>query len=374
MGERVPLKNCGRKPDIAAGPKSADFGSHRFRDTIGRGERTETRKDCIMQRRDFITLLSGAAASWPFAARAQQSAGMRAIGFLGSGSPEAYPTLLAAYRKGLAEAGYVEGRNVATEYRWAEGKFDRLPELASDLVRRSVSAIATTGTTSALAAKAATAIIPIVFLGGDDPVKFGLVASLSRPGGNATGLNLLTSEMTGKRLELARELLPAAGAIAVLVNPKSPEAEPQLRDVQTAARAIGQPIDILNASTERDVDDAFVTLVQRKNVALLVTNDAFFIDRSAQIVTLAAGHAIPAIYDRRAYAAAGGLISYGTHYIDAFRQLGVYTARILNGTKPADLPVEQSTKFELVINIKTARTLGLDVPVKLISLADELIE
>jgi putative ABC transport system substrate-binding protein len=326
-----------------------------------------------MQRRDFITLLSGATASWPLAVRAQQPAVMR-IGFLSSGSPDAYTPLLAAYRNGLAEAGYVEGRNVATEYRWAEGKFDRLPALASDLVRRPVAVIATTGTTSALAAKAATATIPIVFLGGDDPVKFGLVASLNRPGGNATGLNLLTSEMTGKRLELARELVPAAGAVAVLVNLESPEAEPQLRDVQTAARAIGQPINILSASTERDVDAAFVTLVQQKNGAMLITNDAFFIDRSAQIIALAARHAIPTIYDRRAYAAAGGLISYGTHYIDAFRQLGVYTARILNGAKPADLPVEQSTKFELVINIKTAKTLGLDVPAKLIALADELIE
>ena len=206
--------------------------------------------------------------------------GMRAIGFLSSGSPDAYTPLLAAFRKGLAEAGYVEGRNVAIEFSWAEGKFDRLPALASDLVQRSVTVIATTGTTSALAAKAATATIPLVFLGGDDPVKFGLVASLNRPGGNATGLNLLTSEMTGKRLELARELVPAAAAVAVLINPKSPEAEPQLRDVQTAARAIGQPIHILNASTERDVDTAFATLVQQQDGALLVTNDAFFMTRS----------------------------------------------------------------------------------------------
>jgi putative ABC transport system substrate-binding protein len=210
-------------------------------------------------------------------------------------------------------------------------------------------------------------------LGADDPVKFGLVASLNRPGGNATGLNLLTSEMTGKRLELARELVPAVAAVAVLVNPKSPEAEPQLRDVQTAARTIGQSIHVLNASTEGDIDTAFAALEQQDG-ALLITNDAFFIDRIEQLVALSARHSVPTIYDRRAYASAGGLISYGTHYIDAFRQLGVYSARILNGAKPADLPVEQSTKFELVINLKTAKALGLNVPAKLLALADELIE
>jgi putative ABC transport system substrate-binding protein len=218
-----------------------------------------------MRRRKFITLLGGAAASWPLTVQAQQPAGIRLIGFLSSGTPDAYTPLLVAFRNGLAEAGYVEGRNVAIEYQWAEGKFDRLPALASDLVQRPVAVIATTGNTSALAAKAATATIPIVFLGGDDPVKFGLVASLNRPGGNATGLNLLTSELTGKRLELARELVPAAAAVAVLINPNSPEAEPQLRDVQRAARTIGQPIHILSASTERDVDTAFTTLVQQQD-------------------------------------------------------------------------------------------------------------
>ena len=299
---------------------------------------------------------------------------MPVIGVLSGGSPDAYTHLLTAFRQGLAETGYVEGQNAAIEFRWAKGQFDRLPALASDLVQRRVAVIATTGTTSALAAKAATATIPLVFMGADDPVKFGLVASLNRPGGNATGLNVLTSELTGKRLELARELVPAAAVVAVLINSKSPEAEPQLRDVQTAARAIGQQIHILNASTERDLDTAFATLVRQLDGALLVTNDAFFHDQREQLVQLAARHAVPTIYDRRAYAEAGGLISYGTHYVGAFRQLGIYTARILNGTKPADLPVEQSAKFELVVNLKTAKALGLEVPPTLLARADEVIE
>ena len=326
-----------------------------------------------MQRREFITLLGSAAAASPIAASAQQSA-MRVIGFLSSGGGHAYTHFLAAFRRGLAETGYVEGQNAAIEFRWAEGKFDRLPDLASDLVQRRVAVIVTTGTTSALAAKAATATIPIVFLGADDPVKFGLVASLNRPAGNATGLNVLTSELTGKRLGLLRELVPAATVVAVLINPRSPEAEPQLRDVQTAARAIGQQIHILNASTEGDVDTALASLVQQGDGALLVTNDAFFMDRSEQLVALAARHAVPTIYDRREYTTAGGLISYGTHYVSAYRQLGIYTAKILNGTKPADLPVEQSTRFELVINLKTARALGIMVATTLITISDELIE
>src|SRR5262245_21452734 len=327
-----------------------------------------------MKRREFITLLGGAAAAWPLTATAQQVAGIRVIGFLGAGFPHPYTHMLAAYRQGLAETGYVEGQNAAIEFRWAEGKFDRLPTLASDLVRRRVAVIVTTGTTSALAAKAATTSIPLVFLGAADPVKHGLVASLNRPGGNATGLNVLTSELTGKRLELARELVPAAGVVAVLVNPKSPEAEPQVRDVQASARAVGQQIDILTASSERDIDAAFATLVPRRHGVLLVTNDALFADQSALLVELAARHSVPTIYDRRQYAAAGGLISYGTHYIGAYRQLGIYTAKILNGARPADLPVEQATKFELIINLKTARALGLVIPPTLLARADEVIE
>jgi putative ABC transport system substrate-binding protein len=324
-----------------------------------------------VRRREFITLLAGAAAAWPLAARAQQPAGP-VIGFLTAGSPDS--SYMAAFRQGLAEGGYVEGRNVAIESRWAEGKFERLPALAADLVQRRVAVIVTGGTTSGLAAKAATATIPLVFLAADDPVRFGLVASLSRPGGNATGLNLLTSELTTKRLALVRELLPAAGIVAVLVNSRSPESEPQVRDLQAAARAVAQQIRILNAGNESEIDAAFAAIVSARDGGLLVTNDALFDGRRDQLVALAARHAVPTIYDRRAYAEAGGLMSYGTHYLDGYRLLGIYTTKILNGAKPADLPVEQSTKFELMINLKTAKTLGLTVPDKLLALADEVIE
>jgi putative ABC transport system substrate-binding protein len=333
-----------------------------------------------MMRRKLITLLGGtllggAAANRPLTVQAQQRPGTPVIGFLSGGSADAYAHLLAAFRKGLAETGYVEGRNVAIEYRWAEGSSDRLPALASDLVQRPVAVIATTGTGSALAAKAASATIPMVFLAADDPVKHGLVASLDRPGGNATGLKLSTSELelTGQQLELARELVGAAAVVAVLLSPFTPESEPLLRDVQTAARAIGQPIHILNATIVREIDAAFDSLVRQKDSALLITNNEFYMDRREQIIALAARHAVPTIYDQRAYAAAGGLISYGAGYTGAFRRLGVYTARILDGTKPADLPVEQST-FELVINLKTAKALGLDLPARLIARADEVIE
>jgi len=315
--------------------------------------------------REFITLIIGGAAAWPLAARAQQPA-MRAIGLLSARAPG--PSEVAALRQGLADSGYVEGRNVTIDYRWAEGQFDRLPALAADLIQHRVAVIIATGVTSAIAAKAATATIPLVFLAADDPVKFGLVASLSRPGGKATGVNLLTSELTTKRLALARELLPAAGTVAVLANRRSPEAQRQLSDLQAAAPVMGQPLRILNASSGSEIDAAFAAVVSQRDAALLVTNDPLVISRVDQLVGLAARHAVPTIYDRRAYTVAGGLISYGTDYFDGYRKLGIYASKILNGAKPADLPVEQSTKFELVINVKTAKALRLDIPPKLLAL------
>ena len=322
-------------------------------------------------RREFVTLLGGTAAAWSLAARAQQSA-RTPIGLLSARSPA--PSEVAALSGGLAEGGYVEGRNIATEYRWAEGRFDRLPAMAAELVQRRVAVIIATGVTSAIVAKSATATIPLVFLAGDDPVKFGLVASLSRPGGNATGLNLLTSELTTKRLELAREFMPAIATIAVLVNLRSPEAEPQLQDLQAAARALGKQVRVVNASTEPEIDAAFAAFANQRDIALLVTNDPLFTGRRDQLIALAARHAVPTIYDRRSYTAAGGLVSYGTDYLDGYRKLGIYAAKVLNGAKPADLPVEQSTKFELVINVRTAKSLGLTIPDRLLALADEVIE
>jgi len=260
------------------------------------------------------------------------------------------------------------------EARWAQGQFDQLPALAAELVRGGVAVIVTTGLGSALAAKAATTTIPVVFVGADNPVRFGLVASLNRPGGNATGLNLLTSELTAKRLEIVRQLLPGTATVAVIINPNSPEVAPQLADVQSVSRTLGQPIAILNASNESDLDTAFASLAQHGADALLVTNDAFFFNRLDQIVALAAHNAVPTIYDRREYAAAGGLISYGPNYVDAYRQAGIYAGRILKGEKPGDLPVVQSTKFELVIKLKTMKALGLNLPDRLLALADEVIE
>jgi len=327
-----------------------------------------------MKRREFITLLGGAAAAWPFAANAQQPA-MPVIAFLGSGSFDVVMApRLRAFRQSLKDMGYVDGENVAIEFRWARGQYDQLPALAAELVQGGVAVIITTGLGSALAAKAATTTIPLVFVGADNPVQFGLVASLNRPGGNATGLNLLTSELTAKRLEIVRQLLPRMAMVAVVINPNSPEVTPQLADVQSASRAVGQPILILNASNESDFDTAFAALVQHGADALLVTNDAFLFNRRDQIVAMAARNAVPTIYDRREYAAAGGLISYGPNYVDAYRQAGVYTGRILKGEKPGDLPVIQSTKFELVINLKTAKALGLQIPDRVLALADEVIE
>ena len=327
-----------------------------------------------MKRRDFITLLGGAATAWPLAARAQQSA-MPVIGFLNPTSLDSNVDHLRAFRQGLKEAGYVEGENVAIEYRWAENQIDRLPALAAELARKQVAVIATTGATSAAsAAKAATTTIPIVFLTGADPVESGLVASLARPGGNLTGINLLAIELTAKRLELLRDMVPAATRLAVLVNPAGVAPETTLRDVEAAARAMRLQVQVLNAGTSPQINAAFATFMRERPDALFVGADPFFVSRRVQLVHLASRHAVPAAYTQRTYAEAGGLMSYGSSLTDAFRQVGVYTGRILKGAKPADLPVVRSTKFELVINAETARMLGLTIPDKLLALADEVIE
>ena len=330
-----------------------------------------------MRRREFITLLSGtaAASAWPLGAQAQQAA-MPVIGMLDSRSPDALMDRLRGFRQGLKDTGYVEGENVAIEYRWAENQFDRLPALAAELVRRRVAVIATSGGPAvAFAAKAATKTIPIVFAVGEDPVRLGLVASLARPGRNLTGINFLVGELAAKRLELLRALVPVATRVAVLVNPAhATNTESTLRAVEPAARAMGLQIQILNASTSREIDAAFATLVRERPDALFVGNDAFFNARRVQLVLLAGRHGLPAIYWDREFAEAGGLMTYGSNIVDVYRQVGVYAGRILKGTKPADLPVVQSSKFELVINHQTARMLGLTVPDKLLVAADEVIE
>ena len=327
-----------------------------------------------MKRRQFITLLGGVAA-WPAAARAQQPA-MPVIGFLGAESPDPWASRVRAFRHGLSETGYVEGRNVAIEYRWAAGQNDRLPALAADLVRGGLNAIVTPGSTPAtLAAKAATKTVPIVFYVGGDPVELGLVASLNRPGGNLTGVTTLTSEVGPKRLQLLYELVPTATIVALLVNPTNPDlAEPATKDLQAAARTLGVQLHVLHASAERDFDAVFSSLVQQRVSALVIVNDALFSTRVEQLAVLAIRHAVPAVYQFREFVAAGGLMSYGTGFIDAFRQVGVYTGRILGGEKPADLPVQQTTKAELIINLKTAKALGLTVPTALLVRADEVIE
>jgi putative tryptophan/tyrosine transport system substrate-binding protein len=328
-----------------------------------------------IRRRDFVILLGGgAAAAWPLAARGQQPA-MPVIGFLSSRSPDESAPDVARFRQGLAQVGYVENQNLAIEYRWAENRYERLPALAADLGGRQVAVIAALGgPVTALAVKAATKTVPFVFITGVDPVKLGLVASFARPGGNATGLNIFITAVEAKRLGLLRELVPTAARIAVIVNPNSPEVDSQLSDVQTAAGAIGWELRILRVGTEGEFDTAFATLAQAAVQALLVAADPFFNSQRERIVALAARHKIPAIYEARGYAVAGGLMSYGPNIPDMYRQVGQYTGQILKGAKPADLPVIQPTALELVINLKTAKALGLEVPPTLLARADEVIE
>jgi putative tryptophan/tyrosine transport system substrate-binding protein len=328
-----------------------------------------------VKRRVFITLLGGAAAAWPLVARAQQPA-MPVIGFLGGTSPEVYADRLRAFRQGLKEAGYVEGRNVEIEYLWAEGNNDRLPALAAELVRRQVALIvAAGGTPSALAAKAATATIPVLFGVAVDPVELGLVASLNRPGGNLTGLTNLNVEVGPKRVELLRELLPSATLIAVLVNPTNPTiGEPFVRDLEAAASTLRLNLHVLHASTERDFDTVFARLVQLRADALVISPDQFLTSRIEQLAQLTLLHRIPAISQLRQFTVAGGLASYGSSETEYYRPIGIYAGRILNGEKPADLPVQRSSKVELIINLKTASTLGLTIPLPLVGRADEVIE
>jgi putative tryptophan/tyrosine transport system substrate-binding protein len=328
-----------------------------------------------MNRREFITLLGGAVA-WPLAARAQQQQPkMPVVGLLGATTAQGFAAQLTAFRQGLSEAGFVDGRNVAIEYRWAEDQYDRLPAMAADLVRSQVAVIATIGGNAAsLAAKAATATIPVVFHGSVDPVEAGLVASLNRPGGNVTGVVTLNIDTGQKRLELLHELLPAATTIGLLLNPTNAGAEIQSKDLPAAARTLGLQLRIVHASTEHDFDPAFATLSQARAGGLVIGTDGFLVSQSAQLAALAVRHALPAIFQYRAFVTAGGLMSYGGSVTDSYRLSGVYTGRILKGEKPADLPVQQATKVELIINLKTARTLGLTFPITLLGRADEVIE
>jgi putative ABC transport system substrate-binding protein len=326
-----------------------------------------------MQRREFITLLGGAAAAWPLAARAQQIA-MPVIGFLGSSSAADRTRLVTAFRQGIRESGYVEGQNVAIEYRWAQDQYDRLPDLAADLVRRQVTVIAAHDTPSSIVAKAATTTIPIVFASGGDPVKLGLVASLNRPGGNVTGVTFVTAELGAKQLGLLHELQPGAVRVGVLVDPSFALTQSFVSDVQAAALSIGKQIEVLEAPASRDIDTVFARLAQKPIDALLVGPGPLLNNRRVQLATLAAYHRVPALYPLREFTEAGGLMSYGTSITGAYRQAGVYTGRILKGEKPSDLPVMQSTKFEFVINLSTARAFGLSFPPGLLAIADEVIE
>jgi putative ABC transport system substrate-binding protein len=326
-----------------------------------------------LRRRDFITLLGGAAAAWPLAARAQQTA-MPVIGFLGSSSAADRARLVTAFRQGVRETGYVEGQNVAIEYRWAQDQYDRLPDLAADLVRRQVAVIAAHDSPSAIVAKAATTTIPIVFASGGDPVKLGLVASLNRPGGNVTGITFIVAELGAKQLGLLHELQPGAVRVAVLVDPNYPLTESFVSDIRAAASSIRKQIEVLEAPTGRDIDAVFASLAQKPVDALLVGPGSLLYNRRVQIVTLATYHRVPAIYSQREWAEAGGLMSYGTSLSDAYRQAGVYTGRVVKGEKPADLPVIQSVKFEFAINLNTAKAFGLSFPPGLLAIADEVIE
>ena len=326
-----------------------------------------------MSRREFIKLLGGTAAIWPLAARAQQPA-IPVIGFINSASPDEYAPFLAAFRQGLKEAGTIEGQNATIEYHWAEGQYDRLPAMAADLVHRKVTVIAATSTPAAQAAKAATATIPIVFTTADDPIRLGFVASLNRPGGNMTGVANLLVDLGTKQLGLLRELAPGTTTIVALANPNFIGTERQLKDVEAAVRALGLQFTVLRATTEPEINSAFASMTQFTGAALIVAADPFLIAYRDHVVALAARHAIPTIYSVRNFAVAGGVMSYGTDLADSYRQAGIYTGRIIRGEKPADLPVQQSTKFEFVINLKTAKALGLTVPPTLLARADEVIE
>jgi ABC-type uncharacterized transport system substrate-binding protein len=325
-----------------------------------------------MRRREFITLLGSAAATWPFAAHAQQK--MPVVGFLNSGSANALELGATAYRRGLEESGFVEGKNVLIESRWADGQYDRLPELIADLIKRNVAVIMAGGPPAALAAKKATSTIPVVFTSGDNPVQIGLVNSINRPGGNLTGVHVLFTELESKKLGLLRELVPQAELIAALINSSRPVAKSQEMELQTAAQKFGLKIQIIHAENEGDIEPAFASMAQSKVGGVLVAADPFFNAKRELIVSLAAKYTLPAVYEQRPFAIAGGLMSYGTNLADGYRQAGIYTGRILKGEKPDDVPVSQSTKFELVLNLKTAKALGLTVPSGVLSIADEIIE